>query len=159
MARPCSVCTHEQREAIDAALIAGESYREITGRWGVSRSALSRHLRQHLVALLAGRSEVEADNLLEQVADLQKQAQAIKDKAEAAGDLKTALQGIRELVRIVELLAKLRGELDERPQVNILLSPQWLEVRAVLLKALAPYPDARQAAAQALLEVDDGHGG
>lgn len=101
---------------------------------------------------------MDADNLLGQVADLQGQAQGIKDKAEAAGDLKTALQGIRELVRIVALLAKLRGELDERPVVNVLLSPQWLEVRAVLLQALTPYPDARQAAARALLEVDGARG-
>jgi len=156
MARPCSICTHENREAIDEALIAGQSYRKIAERFGVSPAALSRHLRRHLVALLAGRSEVEADNLLEQVADLQRQAQAIKDKAEAAGDLKTALQGIRELVRIVELLAKLRGELDERPVVNVLLTAQWVTVRAVLLEALTPFPDARQAAAVALLEVDGG---
>ena len=155
MARICSICTHEQREAIDAALIAGEPYRNIAKRWGVSTAALSRHLRRHLVALLAGRQEVDADNLLVQVADLQRQAQVIKDKAEAAGDLKTALQGVRELVRIVELLAKLRGELDMRPVVNVLLSPQWVTVRAVLLEALSPYPEARQAAAAALLGVTE----
>jgi DNA-binding transcriptional ArsR family regulator len=158
MARPCSICTHSSRDAIDEALIAGEAYRKISERFGVSPAALSRHLRRHLVALLAGRREVEADNLLEQVADLQRQAQAIKDKAEAAGDLKTALQGIRELVRIIELLAKLRGELDTRPVVNVLLSSEWLQVRAVLLRALAPFPEARQAAAAALLEVGDEHG-
>jgi len=106
------------------------------------------------VALLAGRREVDADNLLGQVANLQRQAQVIKDKAEATGDLKTALQGIRELCRIIELLAKLRGELDTRPVVNVLLSPQWVMVRAVLFEALSPFPEARQAAAAALLEVD-----
>lgn len=154
MARPCSICTHDKRNAIDAALIAGQSYRQIAARFGVSQSALSRHLRRHLVALLAGRQEVDADNLLGQVADLQRQAQVIKDKAETEGDLRTALQGIRELCRIIELLAKLRGELDTRPVVNVLLSPQWVTVRAVLLEALSPYPEARQAAAAALLEVD-----
>ena len=154
MARQCSICTHDQRDAIDAELIAGIGYRKIAEQFGVSPAALSRHLRRHLVALLAGRQEVDADNLLGQVANLQKQAQVIKDKAEAAGDLRTALQGIRELCRIIELLAKLRGELDERPVVNVLLSPQWVTVRAVLLEALSPFPAARQAAAAALLEVD-----
>lgn len=103
---------------------------------------------------MAERREVDADNLLAQIEGLQRQAQAIKDKAEKKGDLKTALAGIRELVRIIELLAKLRGELDERPVVNVLLSSQWVTVRAVLLEALSPYPAARQAAAAALLEVD-----
>ena len=156
MARQCSICTNEQRDAIDQALIAGTGYRKIAERFGVSPAALSRHLRRHLVALLAGRQEVDADNLLGQVADLQRQAQVIKDKAEKKGDLKTALQGIRELVRIIELLAKLRGELDTRPILNVLLSPEWVTIRSVLLEALSSFPDARRAAATALLEVDGG---
>jgi len=160
MARQCSICIHPERGAIDAALVEGVPYRKIVERWGVSSAALSRHLRQHLVAILAGRDEVAADNLLAQVNDLQRQAQAIKDQAECKGDLKTALSGIRELVRIVELLAKLRGELDTRPVVNLLVSPQWVEVRTVLLDALVPFPQARSAAAQALLEVEgDGRSG
>jgi len=44
----------------------------------------------------------------------------IKDRAESAGDQRTALACVRELCRLVELAAKLRGELDERPQANIL---------------------------------------
>ena len=59
---------------------------------------------------------------------------------EDTGDLRTALAGIRELVRIVELTAKMIGELDERPQVNVLVAPGWLQVRAALLDALRQYP-------------------
>ena len=154
MSRRCSICTHEQRAAIDAALIAGQSYRKISKRFGVSRSTLGRHFRQHLLPLLAERSDVDPDDLLAQLEELRRQAQAIKDRAEAEGDLRTALQGIRELVRIVELLAKIRGELAAQPTVNVLLSPQWVTVRTVLLKALRPFPEARAAAAAALLEVD-----
>lgn len=44
----------------------------------------------------------------------------------------------------IELLAKLIGELDERP-VNILVSPEWLELRAVIVGALQPHEEARSA--------------
>jgi hypothetical protein len=54
----------------------------------------------------------------------------------------------------LELIAKLIGELDERPQVNVLVNPQWITVRTALLSALAPYPEARSAVATALLAVD-----
>jgi DNA-binding transcriptional ArsR family regulator len=158
MARTCSICTHAERGAIDADLVAGVSYRDIAERYGVSSSALSRHLRTHLVALLAGRDEVNADNLLGQVRDLRRQAQAIKDRAEREGELDTALKGIRELVRIVELLAKLRGDLDDRPVVNVLVTPAWLEIQAVLLDTLQAWPEARAAAAAALLEAGGGAG-
>ena len=93
------------------------------------------------------------DDLLAQLKGLAAEAHRIKDKAEDAGDYRTALAGIRELVRIVEVLAELRGELDRRP-VNIVVMPEWLTIRAALLSALSPYPEARAAAAGRLLELE-----
>ena len=60
--------------------------------------------------------------------------------------LKTAQQ----LTGQTQLLAKLLGQLDERPQINVLLAPEWLQVRSTLLMVLAPYPEARLAVAGAL---------
>ncbi len=157
MPRKCSICSHDKAEVIDAAIVAGGSYRDIALQFGVTAGSLGRHVKNHLVKTLAAAREAEqvanGNDLLDQVEDLRQQAQQIKDRAETEGDLKTALSGIRELVRIVELLARLRGELDTRPVVNVLLSPQWVEVRAVLLDALAPFPEARTSAAAALLEI------
>lgn len=49
MSRPCSVCGNPARREVDAALLAGEPYRDIVARCpGISRSALSRH-RAHLL--------------------------------------------------------------------------------------------------------------
>lgn len=50
----------------------------------------------------------------------------------------------------LELVAKLLGELESQPTVNININPQWIETRAMIVQALAPYPDARQAVAQVL---------
>ena len=47
----------------------------------------------------------------------------------------------------IELQAKLIGELDDRPQVNLLLAPQWLELQVQILAALQPYPEAHLAVA------------
>ena len=158
MPRRCSVCDHPERAAIDAALVEGVSYRDIARQWGVSKDAVSRHKADHLPAHLAAAQEAataaSADDLLAQVETLRQKATRIGDKAEKAGDLRTALQGVRELVRIVELLARLQGELQEAPIVNILLLPEWVQVQTVLLAALAPFPDARAAAAAALVELD-----
>ncbi len=64
--------------------------------------------------------------------------------------LKTAQQ----LTGQTQLLAKLLGQLDERPQINVLLAPEWLQVRSTLLMVLAPYPEARLAVAGALATLD-----
>jgi hypothetical protein len=54
------------------------------------------------------------------------------------------------------LLAKLLGELDERPVVNLTLSPEWLELRAVIIGALEPHPEAREAVVRAIEGAGNG---
>lgn len=52
MSRPCTVCQHEKREEIEAAIAAGLPYRRIAECYGVSISAISRHVRTHVAAEL-----------------------------------------------------------------------------------------------------------
>ena len=107
-----------------------------------------------MVQAHAAEEVARADTLIGQLLTLQADARRIGKKAEDTGDLRTALAGVRELVRIVELTAKLIGELDGRPQVNVLVAPEWLRVRAALLEALRPYPAARQAVAVRLAALE-----
>src|SRR5262245_10337840 len=48
MPRPCTICTHSDRRAIDAALHGGLSLRTIAVRWSVSKTSLLRHRGTHL---------------------------------------------------------------------------------------------------------------
>jgi hypothetical protein len=57
---------------------------------------------------------------------------------------------VKELRSNLELLAKLRGELDERPVVNLHMSTEWLELRTAIVVALEPFPDASYAVLRAL---------
>jgi hypothetical protein len=164
MSRTCTICTHREREAIDRALVAGEAANALAARYcTVGRMALQRHAANHLPAALAEAHEAEqaahGDDLLARLDALSRDAHRIKDRAEAEGDLRTALAGIRELVRIVEVLAELRGALDRRP-VTIITSPEWLAVRSALLAVLVDYPEARMNVAARLLalEAEDGNG-
>ena len=97
-----------------------------------------------------------ADDLLEQVRNLQAHALDILERAEKAGDLRTALAAISQARGNLELLGKLAGGLDERPVVNLNVSPEWLELRAVIVGALEPHPAAHTAVLQALEGVGDG---
>jgi len=57
---------------------------------------------------------------LGQLEDLTHEADRMKQQAEADGDFRTALAAISLMCRIVELAAKLRGELDETSRMNVL---------------------------------------
>jgi hypothetical protein len=154
MPRRCTVCDHPERYGIDEALVTGAPYRSVARRFELSESAVYRHKTEHLPAHLLKAREVEevaqADHLLEQVRNLQAHALNILERAEKAGDLRTALAAIYQARGNLELLGKLAGELDERPVVNLNVSPEWLELRAVIVGALEPHPAAHGAVLRAL---------
>ena len=154
MGRVCTVCTHPKREAIDRALIAGEPTREIEKRLGPSRSALVRHQAEHLpAAMLKGeeaRQEAHALDVVKQLRAINGATLAILRESREARDNHTALKAIDRVQKQIELQAKLLGELNEGTTVNVLVSPEWLQVRTVILQALDPYPQARLALAEAM---------
>jgi IS30 family transposase len=48
MAGKCKICTSWQRELIERAITRGTPYRKIALRYGLSKSAISRHIKNHL---------------------------------------------------------------------------------------------------------------
>lgn len=162
MPRSCTICSHPGREAIDRALVEGVAFPALVAEYRVSKDALSRHKANHLPAKLVMAEKAgevaEADELLGQVQDLHARTLAILEAAESTREHRTALSAIREARSNLELLAKLLGELDDSPKVNITLSPEWLELRTVIVGALEPYTEARESVLKAIGEVGNGHG-
>ena len=160
MPRKCAVCSHADKEVIDEALVRGVAFPALVAKYRVSKDSLSRHKANHLPATLAKAHEAgevaRGDDLLADARDLQVRAYGILDKAEGTGDLRTALGAIREARGNLELLAKLLGELDERPVVNLTVSSEWMELRAVIVGALEPHPEAIGAVVGALVGADGG---
>jgi hypothetical protein len=120
--------------------------------------ALQRHKEEHLTeAMTKAKDAKEAAHgveLLQQVRRLESKAISLLLAAEKSGDFRTALSGVREARGCLELLAKLMGQINDGPTINVVVSPQWLNIRAVVVQALAPYPDARATVAAALVKME-----
>lgn len=160
MPRVCTICSHPKRAEIDAALVEGSVYRTIAVRFGLSETALKRHKKDHLPNHVAkaqdARDEADANDLLAQIKALRNRSISILQKAEHAGDYRTALQGIREARGCIELLAEMENQLNRGDTINIIIAPQWIELRTVLLTALQGHPDALQAVSGALASIEGG---
>jgi hypothetical protein len=158
MPRACSICGHEHRDAMEDAFIAGQAKRRIASRHGVSERAVRYHMREHLPALLALARDAEqaarADTLLDRLEALQSQTLAILDAPE---DQRTALAAIAQARRNLELIGEVTKELDRAATVNLELTVEWQEVKAVLVNTLASYPEAQQAVFNALEEAPSGN--
>src|SRR5580704_10022284 len=46
--KKCSICVHQRRPEIEAALLAGVSLRKMAESFGGRKDALSRHFRRHM---------------------------------------------------------------------------------------------------------------
>lgn len=158
MPRSCTLCEHPKRPEIDRALVGETSNLSVSSLFGVSESAVRRHKANHLPAKLVMAHQEEdvreALDVVRQLKAINATSLHILKEARDQGKLSTALQAIDRIQRQIELQAKLLGELDERPVVNLNVSPEWLELRAVIVGALQPHPDALGAVVGALEEAD-----
>ncbi len=156
LGRQCTICNHPQRLEIDTALVAGVAYRRIAAEYGVSDGSLRRHKKNgHIaeqIAKAAKKKEIkqageiqaailaqeaqevaDAQTILDEVSRLKDRALTILARAETEGT-REACMALREVRGIVELLAKVRGELKgDGPTINIVQNPQFVEFKAVVV--------------------------
>jgi len=154
----CSVCAHSESFEINEALIVeGASVRHVAEQFGLSASAVQRH-KSHIPELLVQAREhadtYEAGAIFDRIERLERETleQLEAEKASDEVDRRIVLQAIREQRGNIELVAKVMQLIDQAPKMElILISPQ---VQQVIIRALAPYPQARLAVANALAALE-----
>lgn len=169
----CSVCSHRERAALDLALARGVSMGALERRYGVGNDALYRHRKNHLPAqlrakLIAGPSlegvdldslrEQEGQSLLAHLVALRNRLFAFLDVAEEAGDAGLAARVVGQIHRNLEITGELVGSLSTGSTTinNMLVMPAYVEMRVELVRALAPFPEARTAVAAVLHTMEAG---
>lgn len=160
----CTVCIHAKRAAIDRALLDGSgSLRDIAGQFSVSRNALDRHKKAHLPERMAEVAERNAEADIRTAIDVVRQLKAINGaslsilkEARDAKDGSLALQATDRILKQIELQAKLIDLINDGDTINIAISPEWVQVRTLIIAALQPYPEARQSVTMALSSIEGG---
>ncbi len=154
MPNACKVCSHEQRPAIDQALVTDAPNRRIASQYGMSEAAVRRHKAEHLpVSMVKAQEQTDvrqAIDVVKQLKAINGATLAILKEARADKNGELALKAVDRIQRQLELQAKLLGELQQEGTINIHISSEWLTLRTVVISALLPYPDAAQAVTRAL---------
>ncbi len=155
MPRVCTLCSHPKRNEIDKALLNDEPNQRIATAYKVTESAVRRHKAARHVALRMVKAQERED--VRHAIDVVMQLKAINGATLAVlkearddknGDL--ALKAVDRIQRQLELQSKLLGELNDGTTINITVSTEWLELRALIVQAISPYPEAREAVVKAL---------
>ena len=167
----CRTCRHREKAAIDLALARGVAVKAISRRYGVSEQSLYRHSRDHMppqlrAKLIAGPSiagvdldklrETESQSLLMNLIALRNRLFASLDVAEEFGDNPMVARIAGQLHTNLQITGSLLGDLGvgSTSITNILVQPAYVEMRVQLVRALAPFPDARRAVAAVLNTIE-----
>jgi hypothetical protein len=100
--------------------------------------------------------EKHAESLLSRIGRLVDEAETILATAKKGNQSRLALFAIRELRESLKLYGQASGELKDGPTVQILnvqTDPGWITARQALMRALAPYPEARLAVVGAFRQL------
>ena len=156
----CKLCGFVGRTAIEKAVATHKMTYAAAGQTvGCSTSAVRRHMKNHVskkVQKAANSIEAaEGLDVLKQVIDSHKIVWNIIAQSYQDGDLKTALAACDTETRQLKLAALVSGQLNEAPQVNVLLNPEFVQLKQLIIKTLAPYPDARLKLSKVLTEFDE----
>ena len=159
MGQVCSVCSHPDSLDINEALvIEGRSNRAVARQFGLHHDAIRRH-RKHIPQLLVRAAEdfksYEAASILARVEHLEHETLKILEtlKDEENPDHRTILLAIREQRANIELIAKVRQLIDQAPQVNILVTQEWVRIENAMFAALKDYPQAAASVGSAMREL------
>jgi hypothetical protein len=133
---PCTICSHPRRQDIDLALLnRTATLTQLSTQHGLSTSALSRH-KLHLLKKMDQAKSRFQDMLREGYLfilnkSLEKVWWAVQT-AEAAGDSRQLLQGVRQATDILKFMAKLDGAFTADTVHRLLASTQWAEAGSLL---------------------------
>jgi transposase len=115
MPRTCLACSSREREAIDKALVAGESYRNISRHVSISPAALFRH-KNH-VANAIGKAQAEheerlSETLVDEMRRVQRKAWELLARTESVGDHRGSIVALREVRECLESLGEMLAKAD-----------------------------------------------
>ena len=143
MGRHSQIATHPQREAIERAMVEGVSGVEISRRYGVSESSISRYSKlnyQAAIARVMATQEHDAADVMTRLLDLADSARAARKAADQAG---TPLTRVRAQAAELKVLERVADRLGINDVTAVHLSQASSDLIAVLRAIAKDAPETR----------------
>jgi hypothetical protein len=166
-----SIEKHPRRGEIEHDIAAGVPSRTIARKYDISKDVVLRWSKKiplqlkakRYVGLLKATDDLEklrveeSDNLLKNLAMQRARLLLCQDKAIALEDLLAIARLSSQIHTNLELVGKYLGEFARhsvQTNISLLVTPEYLKLRTVLLQALADFPEAKYAVAAVLHDIE-----
>ena len=155
MSRQSTVDRHPERYAIERELREGIPAARVARTFNLSRQAVDRFKHKN-INKPASKPADDRQKMRQQIEALYNAVVQLVKDAQAAQHPRKFLLAVAEARKCLGLLSKIIGVLNETPpaNVNVAVQVDVHQLREVIVTALGPFPEARAAVAQALLEHD-----
>jgi hypothetical protein len=172
----CQICRHPDRARIEHLFARGASRSAVGLKFGVSPGAVVRHWSVHVPPHVKGAAmtralkpgieleklvQDETIGLLEHLQRIRQTLYTRFDASAEAGDSAAVASLARSLHENLKVSAQKTGELQQHAKTsvtNIVLSADYLQLRALLLQALRRHPEASLAVSTAFRQIEDRSG-
>jgi hypothetical protein len=148
MPRTCSICSRVDVAALNELVRGGQSARSVARQHGLSEDAFDRHVKNHLGDRARGTKAQVIAPLAAGVDPLAELIEKLRTRALAGNPNDT-----REYR--LALAAQQAERASSIPAHDLAHDPEWIALRSLVLAALAPYPEARLAVANAIRSAGD----
>ncbi len=155
MPKTCTICEDPRRDEFDRRARIEDNIAKIAQDFALSYDAFYRHVKanhhiREVTAIPTSAELATSEDIYKEIEKWHDEAKDLQRTAKDSGDIKTALLGLEKALKCLELMAKIHGQISDAPQVNILIMPEWVTLRARIVAALRPYPEALEAVRDAL---------
>lgn len=177
MSQRCQCCRHPERWRLELLKAGGATLDSLADKFKLDRDSINRHWHKHVspemkasylcgpaqLAELAEKAAAEGDSVLDHLRMIRTVLTGQLAAMTEAGDGRGAAYVAGRLTATLETIARITGELGELARstlningnVTILQSSEFARVQAIMLRALAPFPEARGAVVVALRDLDN----
>lgn len=166
MGRKSKIESHPRSDEIIKRLASGEDYSEIVRDFPALKwDDLDYYQKNKLPEIVSKSSNLKAladeiesadihkgDTYLQLIIGLQKKALDALEMQDASSDPKAWAMISRETAKYLELMGKALDRIRDAPptQITIINNPQWIETRTLIIAALEPFPQAKEAVVNAI---------
>lgn len=169
----CTICTHPEKWRLELLRAGGASLDSLATKFNVGADAIARHWHKHVTQdakagylagpaqmdALAQRAAAEGDSVLDYLRIVRTSLLSALAACSEAGDARGVALVSGALIGALEKIGRLTGQIAaiaNGTTVNIALvnSPAFAVMQAEILRALAPFADARAAVVGALRKLD-----
>lgn len=141
MPKPCTICEDPRRDEFDRRARIEDNIAKIAQDFALSYDAFYRHVKanhhiREVTAIPTSAELLTSEEIYKEIEGWHAEAKDLQQPQKRTVISRLLFSGLKRLLKCLELMLKIHGQLPEGPQITIINNPEWVELRTLIIGAL-----------------------